>query len=83
MKFRKKPVVIDAVQITEEMFNGAHPNDSHLAGVEYDPKAKCIFIETLEGKMIGNIGDWIITGVQGELYQCTPDIFEATHEPVE
>ena len=83
MKFRKKPVVIDAVQITEEMFNGTHPDDSHLVGVEYDPKEKCVFIPTLGGRIRGNIGDWIITGVQGELYPCTPDIFEATHEPVE
>ena len=40
-------------------------------------------INTLEGVMHANIGDWIITGVNGEQYPCKPDIFEKTYEPVE
>lgn len=60
MKFRKKPVVIEAYQID----------------VELD-------IETLEGTMHANIGDWIITGVNGEQYPCKPDIFAKTYESVE
>ncbi len=40
-------------------------------------------IETLEGKMYAEIGDWIITGIQGERYPCKPDIFAATYEEVE
>lgn len=59
-KYRKKPVVIDAEQITEQ-----------------------IAIETLEGTMIGNPGDWLITGVAGEKYPCKDAIFQATYEPVE
>ncbi len=39
-------------------------------------------IETLEGTMRGNPGDWIITGIKGERYPCKPDIFEATYEKV-
>jgi hypothetical protein len=39
-------------------------------------------IQTLEGVMVANPGDWIITGVKGERYPCKPDIFEATYEPV-
>lgn len=39
-------------------------------------------IATLEGVMVGNPGDWLITGVKGEQYPCKPDIFEATYEPV-
>ena len=39
-------------------------------------------IETLEGTMHANVGDWIITGVHGEQYPCKPDIFEKTYEPV-
>lgn len=39
-------------------------------------------IETLEGTMRANVGDWIITGVKGERYPCKPDIFEATYEEV-
>lgn len=44
---------------------------------------KEIYINTLEGTMKANIGDYIITGVNGEQYPCKPDIFEKTYEPVE
>lgn len=83
MKFRKKPVVIDAVQITKEWFTVDHPSDLHPKGVIIDPIKRAIFIPTLEGEMRGDIGDWIITGVQGEKYPCKNDIFEATYERVE
>lgn len=59
MKFRKKPVVVDAYQTDREMN-----------------------IETLEGVMHAEPGDWIITGVNEERYPCKPDIFEKTYEPV-
>ena len=59
MKFRKKPVVVDAYQTDREMN-----------------------IETLEGVMHAEPGDWIITGVNGERYPCKPDIFEKAYEPV-
>jgi len=42
-----------------------------------------IQVSTLEGQMTANPGDWIITGIKGELYPCKPDIFEATYEPYE
>lgn len=42
-----------------------------------------IAIPTLEGTMIASPGDWIITGVKGEIYPCKPDIFAATYEPAE
>ena len=42
-----------------------------------------LHIETLEGVMLANVGDWVITGIKGEQYPCKPDIFEATYEPVE
>lgn len=44
---------------------------------------KEIFIETLEGTMKASVGDYIITGVNGERYPCKPDVFEKTYEPVE
>lgn len=44
---------------------------------------KIIFIETLEGKMKANVGDWIITGVNGEQYPVKPDIFERTYKIIE
>ena len=58
MKFRKRPVVIEAYQTDVPMH-----------------------IDTLEGTMKANAGDWIITGVKGEQYPCKPDIFALTYEP--
>lgn len=81
--YRKKPVVIEAVQVTEEWFSCGHPNPMHLASIIVDPIAKTIAIPTLEGTMTAQIGDWIIRGIKGEYYPCKPDIFEATYEPVE
>jgi len=83
MKYRKKPIVIDAVQVTDATFDAPHPNPEHIVGVVYDPVNRCAFIETLEGKMRADMGDWIIRGVKGELYTCKPDIFAATYEPAE
>ena len=74
MKFRKKPVVIDATQWF---------NDGDHWAVEYDPDEGRYFIRTLEGPMTVLAGDWIITGVAGEHYPCKPDIFEAIYERVE
>lgn len=80
-KYRKKPVVIEAVQITDNTFDAPHPNPEHVEGVVYNPVNRNVHIRTLEGVMIGNIGDWIITGIKGEKYPCKPDIFDATYEP--
>ena len=81
MKYRKKPVVIDAVQVTLEWFDGDHPNPLHPVGLIINPVEHTVEIVTLEGTMTARIGDWIITGVKGERYPCKPDIFEATYEP--
>lgn len=98
MKYRKKPVVIDAVR-----WDGANINEVlpfiqdgkddffHLpnngvyvkSGVGYCPPEGTLDIPTLEGTMQAKPGDWIIRGVKGEFYPCKPDIFEATYEPVE
>jgi hypothetical protein len=82
--YRKKPVVIEAVQ-WEPSFTGqrqilelcSRPNE-----VRFDIKGGRVYIETLEGTMIAQCGDWIIKGVKGELYPCKPEIFEATYEKV-
>jgi hypothetical protein len=77
MKFRKKPVVIEATQWFK---HGDHaevvpfPSKHELAGKGW--------VRTLEGDMTVTPGDWIITGVKGEHYPCKPDIFEATYEKV-
>jgi hypothetical protein len=86
-QYRKKPVVIEAVQWPGTKFESAPPqwfiDAMHITpgqpGMvmrwEYD-----ILIETLEGQMRAKPGDWIIRGVKGELYPCKPDIFAATYE---
>lgn len=80
-KFRKKPVVIEAIQ-----FDGT--NEFTLGkwmglGVVQKSSDGSLPIETLEGTLSAAPGDWIIKGVQGEFYPCKPDIFAATYEPVE
>ncbi len=82
MKFRKRPIVVDAVQITEEWFDGAHLNPPYPKRVIIDPVLRRVEVQTLEGWMIGISGDWIITGIKGEVYPCKPDVFEATYEPI-
>jgi hypothetical protein len=78
--YRKKPVVIEAVQFTG--FNAVELmrfcGDS--VGEIYDNDAA--FINTLEGRMRASVGDYIIKGVNGEFYPCKPDIFEKTYELV-
>ena len=80
-KYRKKPVIIEAMQFTDEMkdrcFNFVTCN--HYP--EFDESGNPIMIiETLEGNHTARIGDWIIKGVAGEFYPCKPDIFAATYE---
>ena len=93
-RYRKKPVVIEAVQ-----FTGG--NTDEVAGFLYagvdagpvpdypgrpfavgGPSGEYLVIETLEGDMRADVGDWIIRGVKGEFYPCKPHIFEATYEAV-
>lgn len=83
-RYRKKPVVIEAVQVTDEWFDGAHPNPLHPADrrLTYNPLKRVVVVQTLEGPLTAQVGDWLITGVKGELYPCKPDIFEATYEKV-
>ena len=76
-KYRKKPVVIEAVQWTGDNLVEVSMLMPHGG---YDGIAKTIKIETLEGEMVANIGDYIIKGIKGEFYPCKPDIFEQTYE---
>ena len=81
MRFRKKPVVIEAV-----MWTGANVVEvANFLGLTSDDifPAMPIVIHTLEGDHRADIGAWIITGVKGEFYPCKPDIFEQTYEPIE
>jgi hypothetical protein len=73
MKFRKKPIIIEA----EQYFP-----DRKIEGVIIE-SSRMPYIRTLEGDMDVRMGDWVITGVNGEKYPCKPDIFEKTYEKVE
>jgi hypothetical protein len=77
MKYRKKPVVIEARKLTIASLNEICKWANASEG-----RNGCA-IPTLEGCMTARIGDYIIRGVQGEFYPCKPDIFEATYERVE
>lgn len=98
MKYRKKPVVIEAFQMTEarRMDNTDWPNWLHEAwNGETDQPGTLqrayrdqalpdpLAIITLEGRHLVSWGDWIIRGVKGELYPCKPEIFEMTYEAAE
>lgn len=87
-KFRKKPVVIEAIRFSpcltcETLYEwagimrriGDNPPPFRFAD-------GAIYIQTLEGEHRASPGDWIIRGVKGEFYPCKPDIFEATYEAV-
>lgn len=86
MKYRKKPVVVEAIQFTQDNFMEVK---AFTNGLAYDfgipdsstMTAVCI-IPTLEGDHIANEGDYIIKGIKGEFYPCKPDIFEQTYEMV-
>jgi hypothetical protein len=84
--YRKKPVVIEAVQFTgsnrREALQFIYPSMSEdgLRGAEV--ASLPVVIGTLEGDMTVSPGDWVIKGVKGEFYPCKSDIFEATYEKV-
>lgn len=95
-KFRKKPVVIEAFQMTQaaRADNADWPSWMHQAWQKEQGQSGALLnqitgssdgplcIQTLEGVMSVDWGDFIIQGVKGELYPCKPDIFAATYEPV-
>ena len=83
MKYRKKPVVIEAKQLTTQNLHELEDwCQGDILGVKLPLEDQVIEIHTLEGDMRANMGDWIIKGVQGEFYPCKPDIFEQTYEAV-
>jgi len=94
-KYRKKPIVIEAYQITKDFgpadvdywpkwlrdafFDKTFPDPGSISPAFIGPHA--VYIVTLEGTMGANTGDYIIRGVKGELYACKEDIFYETYEP--
>lgn len=88
-RFRKRPVVIEAIQYRPDIPNCnavatfmGMPDGDYCDNEDRHDQASWM-IDTLEGTMEASPGDWIIRGVQGEFYPCKPDIFDATYEPVE
>jgi hypothetical protein len=81
-KFRKRPVTIEAMQITsgESVLSIAEWINNPKTGYSTNPPT--VWIETLEGRMEGSTGDWVIKGTEGEFYPCKPDIFFETYEEV-
>lgn len=92
MKFKKKPVIIEARQLNAQSrkgiskwinrgITGDADNKSGLTAWYYESNGDSeLYIQTLEGVMTAADGDWIIKGVKGEFYPCKPDIFSATYE---
>ena len=88
MKYRKKPVVIEAI-----IFNGENVEElryftkdftNEVLDIKITPTGVLhIGVKTLEGMMKVNVGDYVIKGINGEFYPCKPDIFEKTYEKVE
>ena len=97
MKYRKKPVVIEAFQMTQERrsnaeewpmwMHGAWGENREAPGSLYPTEEGTedgtLSIGTLKGQHLVSWGDFIIQGVKGELYPCKPDIFKATYDPAE
>lgn len=82
-KYRKKPVVIEAWQIGSDEKMPQWLFDAMESGTALERvDGSGWLIKTLEGNHLGSVGDYIIQGVQGELYPCKPDIFEQTYEEV-
>ncbi|MBU0523486.1 MULTISPECIES: hypothetical protein [unclassified Pseudomonas] len=93
MKFRKKPVVIEAITFEELVAHGVANGGNIVNGMPWSFQYKghgvthendnCYLIPTLEGVFRFDRGDMLITGVQGEIYPCKPDIFAMTYETAE
>lgn len=82
MFYKKKPVIVEAIQWTgeneQQIFKWMSSHNKH----DYCMANGHMIIKTLEGDHIANIGDFIIRGVHGEYYPCKPDIFQKTYEHV-
>lgn len=85
-KFRKRPIVIEAIRYMGEWpqlgadFKAWGLLKWHFGHYDMEHKMYCVVIDTLEGEMEVEIGDYIIKGIKGEFYPCRSDIFEATYD---
>ena len=94
-KYRKKPIVIEAIQLQNNYnsikkcveFMGQHVSESYMSKIKFEEYVEIVKnngmkIQTLEGEITASINDYIIKGVKGEFYPCKPDIFEQTYEKI-
>lgn len=88
MKYVKRPVVIEALQLTtssaslSDVVKFIESNIGKVS-IDFEDETHYLKIATLEGTMKASVDDYIIKGIKGEFYPCKPDIFEATYEKVE
>lgn len=89
MKYTKKPIEIEAIQYTGHNINKLHTwslgkiiESPVVEPSEDNPTGAYIQIKTLEGTMIGIVGDYIVKGIKGEFYPCKPDIFYLTYDKI-
>ncbi len=92
MRYRKKPVVIEAMQLPVGGMDSGMEHQTEImgwmVGAGMMPKEHVSIdedgwhMETLEGTMLASWGDFIIKGIEGEFYPCKPDIFDKTYDPV-
>ncbi len=84
--FRKLPLTVKAAQLTAEMFGYGNsvylPPSLFTHPRIYEGKEGWLYLKTLDGPIKLSIGDWIIVGIDGELYPCKPEIFKATYEAI-
>ena len=87
MKYRKKPVIVDAIEFTRDNWNEIVEFTNGKAcnlRIERRPDGICTcIIPMLEGNHTALEGDYIIRGIKGEFYPCKPDIFENSYETYE
>lgn len=96
MKYQKKPIIVEAFQLTEDVYRDPEkwppwlhhsdrvwllPDSDYFASDGM--KIEEIYIRTSESDIRVRVNDWIIKGVKGELYPCKPDVFAATYDPIE
>jgi hypothetical protein len=81
-RYRKRPVVVEAAQIDSNDYDGMCEIAAWCGGHTVDDALHVLAIDTLEGEMYADPGDWIIQGVAGEFYPCKPDIFAVLYEQV-
>lgn len=84
MKYRKKPVEIEAMQFNKDTINQVFNFVDGNKAADFDESGNPILkIQTLEGVMTAQLGDWVIKDINGEFYPCKQDIFYKTYERVE